>query len=165
MHRTIFNVISLKVSLCLNKMQEKWERLKIPPAWKPDQWICHHSGNRQSSMSSHCYYHSWERKSTATSRNVETPVSSRRISTAKIRRRKFISKTRKMRFSFLYFRDRKFEFKECRIPSFCSSIENQTIKWEFQSQIIQKYFLLCQPSSDESGTHTKNVKTIIETMA
>ena len=93
-------MISLKVSLPRNKMQENWERLKIPPAWKPDKWVCHHSGNRQSSMMDNYYYHSWERKSTATSRNVDTPVSSKRISTAKLRRGKYLP-NKTIRASFL----------------------------------------------------------------
>lgn len=87
-------MISLRVSLSLKRMQEKWERLKIPPAWKPDKWICHHSGHRQSSMLTNYYYHSWDRKSTATSRNLETPGSTKRISTAKLRRRKLLFQTR-----------------------------------------------------------------------
>ncbi len=65
-------------------MQEKWKQIKIPPAWKSDEWVCHHSGNRGSSI----FGNSSRQQS---SRNFATPTSSKRISTAKIRRRMYIS--------------------------------------------------------------------------
>ncbi len=71
-------------------MQEKWEQMKIPPAWKPDEWVCHHSSSRQSTRMDNYYYCSSGRKSVATtSRNFDSPTPSKRISTAKLRRRKY----------------------------------------------------------------------------
>jgi len=53
-------------------MQENWQRLKIPPAFKPDEWICHHSGNRSSTrMSQYSRYGS-------SNRYFTTPVSTKR---------------------------------------------------------------------------------------
>jgi hypothetical protein len=26
-------------------MQEKQQGMKLPSAWKPDEWICHHQGD------------------------------------------------------------------------------------------------------------------------
>ena len=69
-------------------MQEKWQQMKIPPAWKPDEWVCHHSSSRQSTRLDNYYNCPSGRKSAATtSRYVDTPISSKRISTAKLRQR------------------------------------------------------------------------------
>jgi hypothetical protein len=62
-------------------MQEKRQQMKIPSAWTLDKWVCHHSGNRQS-----------DGLSLMGSRNFASPSSPKRISTAKLKRRKFLHK-------------------------------------------------------------------------
>ncbi len=62
--------------------------MKLPAAWKPDEWVCHHSGNRGSTRMSDYYHHQSNGKSVTTSRNLDSPTSSKRISTAKLRRGK-----------------------------------------------------------------------------
>ncbi len=110
-------------------MQEKWQHMKIPPAWKPDEWICHHSGNRESTIMDDYYHHQSNRKSATASRNFGTPMSSKRISTAELRRRKYFYVKTYFKYSsfflfFINYRNRKFEFEKCAVSSFFTQIKS-----------------------------------------
>ncbi|CAF3928629.1 unnamed protein product, partial [Rotaria sordida] len=66
---------------------EKRQQIKIPSAWQPDKWVCHHSGNRQSTIMDDHYYQQSKGKLLTTSRNLNSSSSSHRISTAKLKER------------------------------------------------------------------------------
>ncbi|CAF0755837.1 unnamed protein product [Rotaria sordida] len=66
---------------------EKRQQIKIPSAWQPDKWVCHHSGNRQSTIMDNHDYQQSKGKLLTTSRNLNSSSSSHRISTAKLKER------------------------------------------------------------------------------
>ncbi|CAF1429206.1 unnamed protein product [Adineta steineri] len=67
-------------------MQEKQQQIKLPSAWKPDEWVCHHSSSRQSTRLDDYFHRQSKMKSPMTTRNIDTPLSPKRISTARLRR-------------------------------------------------------------------------------
>ncbi|CAF1471861.1 unnamed protein product [Adineta steineri] len=67
-------------------MQEKQQQIKLPSAWKPDEWVCHHSSSRQSTRLDDYFHRQSKMKSPMTARNIDTPLSPKRISTARLRR-------------------------------------------------------------------------------
>ncbi|CAF3328143.1 unnamed protein product [Rotaria socialis] len=68
-------------------MQEKRQQTKLPSAWQPDRWVCHHTGGRQSGMTNdHCYQQSKETP-WMISRNLNSSSSTKRISTAELKER------------------------------------------------------------------------------
>ncbi|CAF0814174.1 unnamed protein product [Adineta ricciae] len=68
-------------------MQERRQQLKIPPAWQPDEWICNHSGSRQSTrMDNYFVYQQSKNRSATSYRSLERSPTPKRISTAKLRR-------------------------------------------------------------------------------
>ncbi|UJR26186.1 hypothetical protein I4U23_007529 [Adineta vaga] len=81
-------------------MQEKWQQMKIPPAWKPDEWVCHHSGGRQSTrMDNYSVYQQSKTRSAISYRTLEKSATPKRISTAKLRRQNLSLKSAEYRLS------------------------------------------------------------------
>lgn len=118
--------------VCSVRMQERRQQMKIPPAWQPDEWICHHSGSRQSTgMDNYSVYQQSKNRSAISYRTLERSPTPKRISTAKLRRRKCVQIMdifeNKSRSSLITYRNREFKSEKCRISSICPSIESQTV--------------------------------------
>lgn len=68
-------------------MQRKRQQSKLPPAWQPDRWVCHHSGGRHSIMMSDRDYQQLKEKPWLASRDLHSS-SSKRVNTAELKERK-----------------------------------------------------------------------------
>ncbi|CAF2741197.1 unnamed protein product [Rotaria sp. Silwood2] len=68
-------------------MQEKRQQIKLPSAWQPDRWICHHTSHRQSAIMDDHDHQQSRGKLLTYSRNINSSSSSPRISTAKLKER------------------------------------------------------------------------------
>ncbi|CAF0794887.1 unnamed protein product [Rotaria sp. Silwood1] len=68
-------------------MQEKRQQIKLPSAWQPDKWVCHHTGHRQSTLMNDHDHQQSKGKLLTSSRNLNSSLSSQRISTAKLKER------------------------------------------------------------------------------
>lgn len=70
------------------RMHERQQQKKLPSAWQPDEWVCHHGRSRQSTITDDYHHEQSHGKVLATSRTWDSASSSRRISTAKLIERK-----------------------------------------------------------------------------